>query len=77
MKIGAEIVVRSDVPGAGHVSWHPESKRHDRLWAWDGRKWIDPIAQIETQITDMIEPYLARAFAAGYEAALHGLATVT
>lgn len=50
------------------VGWHPAPNGQPELWYWNGAQWIDPIANIEDQITELIEPHLERMYVAGFNA---------
>lgn len=50
------------------VGWHPAPNGSPTLWFWDGAAWIDPIAAVEAQITELIEPHLERMYVAGFTA---------
>lgn len=59
---------------SAHAIWHPTPDGDQRLWLWDGQRWLDPIAEIEAQIAELVIPQLTNMFAEGfrrgYEAAV-------
>lgn len=53
-----------------NAGWHPAPDGSPSLWYWDGQRWIDPIAQVEEMITELITPHLERAYLEGFKAGL-------
>lgn len=49
-----------------HAVWHPTPEGDHKLWYWTGEEWIDPIAEIEAQIAEMIVPHLEKTYAEGF-----------
>lgn len=45
--------------------WYSDDDGDD--WFWTGQEWIDPIAEVESRISDLLIDHLTKVFRSGYE----------
>lgn len=66
--IGARLYIGDD---PARVVWHPMPHGGRALWCWDGTRWLDPIAELEDQIAQLVTPHLEEMFVNGFRAGWH------
>lgn len=52
----------------GMPGWHPAPNGIAELWYYDGHQWIDPVDQVEQQVTELVIPHLERIYLEGFAA---------
>ena len=53
-----------------NVGWHPAPNGLAQLWYWDGYQWIDPVAQVEERVTELVIPHLEHMYREGFKAGM-------
>lgn len=53
-----------------NIGWHPAPNGEPELWYWDGSQWIDPVEQVEAEVTELITPHLESMYREGFLAGM-------